>query len=33
MATQGWRVVRFWNAQVLTGIDDLLATILHHLAE
>ena len=33
MAAQGWRVVRFWNAQVLTGIDDVLATILHHLGE
>ena len=29
---QGWKVLRFWNAQVLTGIDDVLREILAHLS-
>lgn len=31
MNEQGWTVLRFWNAQIITGIDDVLRVILHHL--
>ena len=31
LASRGFRVVRFWNHDVLTGIDDVLAQLLRVL--
>jgi very-short-patch-repair endonuclease len=31
MAERGWRILRFWNAEVLTNIDGVLRMIEHAL--
>nr|WP_295663725.1 DUF559 domain-containing protein [Polymorphobacter sp.] len=31
LANEGWHVVRFWNADVFTKLDQVLATVEHEL--
>jgi very-short-patch-repair endonuclease len=31
LAAQGWKVIRFWNARVLTDMDNVLREIITHL--
>ncbi|WP_377807303.1 endonuclease domain-containing protein [Azospirillum sp. A29] len=33
LVEQGWRVLRFWNPDILTRTDDVLATILAALEQ
>jgi very-short-patch-repair endonuclease len=31
LGEQGFKVLRFWNTDVLTKLDDVCETILHHV--
>ncbi len=33
LASEGWTVIRFWNALVLTDMDNVLREIITHLPE